>query len=439
MREVATRVLLLVLVAQSVFALVAADMSMTTMPMGDSTPANQPACVSNSSATSCVSYTYPNANAYADLNNLCTAMSFMPGCSIYSACNLTNNALSPDTACEPFQLLTTICKLDTGMSMMSGCANYNSLCANTSVVRQCSSVSGLAFLPTTQQVNSDVKSICSDMTMDGCERCTPDWEKGKTFSTCNLLDVYGYLCYTMPDMRQCVSGTSWDSLCSTSSPGKPLYLCKGQMMSPASLFSSNATSSSNGSSSSNSNGASSKFKPGPVMKMYFFTDTPFYLLFKSWTPSTSAGYTGAWFAVFALGIVYEMLHMFRSWFERYWLSKTAESVRDVEVGCDCAHQGSAKDGTPAIGDPPGKTKPMGASLASVKEASLLWLGQDLMRAMLVFLSAGLANILMLAVMSFNVGILFAATGGLAFGTLVFGRFHGRGSHAYSDTRACCTG
>jgi hypothetical protein len=46
-----------------------------------------------------------------------------------------------------------------------------------------------------------VRSICEEMTMDGCERCMPSWQAGKTWADCDLLDTYSYLCYQMPDMR----------------------------------------------------------------------------------------------------------------------------------------------------------------------------------------------------------------------------------------------
>lgn len=43
-----------------------------------------------------------------------------------------------------------------------------------------------------------VRSICEEMVMAGCERCTPSWQKGDTIAACDLLDTYSYLCYQMP-------------------------------------------------------------------------------------------------------------------------------------------------------------------------------------------------------------------------------------------------
>jgi copper transporter 1 len=47
-------------------------------------------------------------------------------------------------------------------------------------------------------VPPQVRSICEEMTMDGCERCMPSWQAGKTWADCDLLDTYSYLCYQMP-------------------------------------------------------------------------------------------------------------------------------------------------------------------------------------------------------------------------------------------------
>jgi copper transporter 1 len=43
-----------------------------------------------------------------------------------------------------------------------------------------------------------VRSICEEMTMDGCERCMPSWQAGKEWADCDMLGTYSYLCYQMP-------------------------------------------------------------------------------------------------------------------------------------------------------------------------------------------------------------------------------------------------
>lgn len=66
--------------------------------------------------------------------------------------------------CDPFQLLATLCKLDTGLnssSVAASCATYASLCANPVAASSVCSpgvAPGLAYLPTTATVTAMVRS-----------------------------------------------------------------------------------------------------------------------------------------------------------------------------------------------------------------------------------------------------------------------------------------
>jgi hypothetical protein len=76
---------------------------------------------------------------------------------------------------------------------------------------------------------------------------------------------------------------------------------------------------------------------GPVMKMYFFEDLPFYLLFKSWTPSNRGQLAGAWFAVFAMGLLYELLQMLYGRYEAdFWAKQQARAAAAVGRRCGVA-------------------------------------------------------------------------------------------------------
>lgn len=117
------------------------------------------------------------------------------------------------------------------MYRMRGCANYNTICRsgktdssslNTNV-QQCHSATGLANMLNTKTVNDRVKSICEAMPgMDGCDRCK--FEVGKTYAACDLLSVYGRLCFDMPEMYQC---GEWMTLCKSN---PELGMCKGELL-----------------------------------------------------------------------------------------------------------------------------------------------------------------------------------------------------------------
>eukprot|EP00879_Flechtneria_rotunda_P004898 GHRR01005172.1.p1 GENE.GHRR01005172.1~~GHRR01005172.1.p1 ORF type:complete len:321 (+),score=61.76 GHRR01005172.1:1164-2126(+) len=304
-------------------------------------------------------------------------------------------------------------------------------------------MTGLKDIPTSSKVNSQVRSICEEMTMDGCEKCMPSWEAGRTWADCDLLDVYGSLCHQMPDMSQC---SEWHAMCQAD---------------PTLIF---CHSNSGGGSGGGSGGAAS---PGPVMKMYFFEDLPFYLLFKSWTPTTQGQLIGAWFAVFVLGLVYEFLQMLYGRFETdfwtRWKSKQqlhsctgidvergrplAEGVAQdpdlpsIAAGVDAAglmgkgnccggisHSSSdgVAPGGKAVRKGDGKLTSPCRALAGPHARDGSWqtsmLAMDLIRGVSRFILAGVAYLLMLAAMSYHVAIFFAVISGIAVGSMLFGRW-----------------
>jgi hypothetical protein len=272
--------------------------------------------------------------------------------------------------------------------------------------------------------------------------------------------------------------------------------------------------------------------PGPVMKMYFFNEVPFYLLFKSWVPRDATQLAGAWLAIFALGLVYEALQAaYGRWEAGFWARRVgahtaaaaaaaaaaAQRGMDEELGGPLAEgvlggqQGGgaykqAGDGrvsdtaaaaasgsnyggrsagatvyapppqqqqggavSPAYGVPGGKrpccgAPPSGADASMSMHSAASggkhgssgrcspWpcggggrggmgrsgvggsraagvtclqadlLAMDLARGAARFVLAGLAYLLMLAAMSFNVAIFFAVISGMAAGSALFGRW-----------------
>lgn len=219
-------------------AAVSGQMGMGDMHMGHSMPMNSSsmplpdACVTTPTLANCTNFKYPVTSAAADVKSLCTAMPFMAGCSVAAACNAScagptsptapgaANVSAQDPAiCSPLNHLATICKLDTGMSKMKGCTNFNSMCAEGSKVAQCANVTGITTLPPTRVINEKVRAVCESMPHTGCELCLPSWQKNATWGDCDLLKVYGSVCGEMPDMPEC---KEWDTMC-TADPS--LFAC----------------------------------------------------------------------------------------------------------------------------------------------------------------------------------------------------------------------
>lgn len=224
-------------------------------------------------------------------------------------------------------------------------------------------------------------------------------------------------------------------------------------------------------------GGGTPASPGPVMKMYFFNDMPFYLLFKSWTPRTNADLLGAWFAIFCLGVLYEFLQMLYGKKEsEFWAKRSARQSAaaaaaaatqrrlDEETGIPLAegvmiekdaggydpprstvsptgkaccgggggggggHVPSRPDsaasydrtgGAPYKGSRSSRRGVMG-SVGAYMQPDLV--AMDLVRGVARFVLAGMAYLLMLAAMCFNVAIFFAVICGVAVGSMLFGRW-----------------
>lgn len=112
------------------------------------------------------------------------------------------------------------------MPGMKGSETYNKMCGSDplkSVIAQCKTLNFV--LPTSKQATQQIYSICSEMSMNGCEKCKFSFIVGKitrpdaTYSNCDLLTVYSNLCIEMPDMYQCkvviiITTKEWKNYCS---------------------------------------------------------------------------------------------------------------------------------------------------------------------------------------------------------------------------------
>jgi hypothetical protein len=127
------KLLVPILLVQAVLAVTAQQhQAMKTGSAASAGP--QSPCVTAPTAAECSQFTYPQASAAADIGSLCKGMHFMASCSVAKACNASGagpdgNPRGPGAAdvsrnnpdvCDPFQHVTTVCRLDAGMSRMSG-------------------------------------------------------------------------------------------------------------------------------------------------------------------------------------------------------------------------------------------------------------------------------------------------------------------------------
>jgi len=330
-------------------------------------------CFTSSWLPECSTYTYPSSNITSDITDLCQAMFYMPGCTINNVC--LTGAHQTDPYCEDFSVLADICEYD--MPRMGGCGPYVGLCGlPNSTVGQCDAFPSIPGLPTTDQANTAIKSMCGQHYMEGCNDCDTS-QTG--FMQCDLLAVYSKLCLGMPDMLECSywvtmceSIPTWSEFCPSDDPDA---------------------------------------QQPPIMRMYFHTGWVDYVLFETWVPRTRAAYFGTIVAIIILSILYEGIQTFQSYMEFKWNYEHEVAVNGKSFS---------------------ELDPINPNLKLVWGKTPFRFKVDLQRALLHTLQVIMGYSLMLIAMTFNVGMFLAVLGGIFVGHFFFARFRG-----ISSKSTCC--
>lgn len=363
----------------------------------------------------------------------------MVGCSLQTACDAAD---STSVYCEPFTLLATICD---EMPAMKDCARYNSLCQSGSLVPQCKSNPSIPYAPTTREATDAVTSMCSTHGMVGCEDCTSAAKCPHPF------DTLSQICLGMPSMEGC---QQFYSMCSVvSSDGESLNgLCKADTSSSDYL---------------------------PPMRMWLHTGITDIVLIKEWVPTDGGYYFGTLVACFAAAVVCQYLKAAKIEQEIVWASKRPVlPCRNMACGSNidaldadgmdkamhqkgptccgggaCGSRGpdNLPESSGAIGPsnlPEPAQSPTAASSSSSGSRSarqtdvpsgktsfltatfrtlFAWCAfskpqfkRNIIRSLFTGIIVFLDYMLMLIVMTFNIGIILAVVFGFMIGTLLFG-------------------
>ncbi|PSN61777.1 hypothetical protein BS50DRAFT_504095 [Corynespora cassiicola Philippines] len=193
------------------------------------------------------------------------------------------------------------------------------------------------------------------------------------------------------------------------------------------------------------------------MSSTFSFDTHVTLFFTEWTTTTPAAYIFTVIFLFFLGIFNRFLGALRSQLERRWKENQSKSQNQIQQGMAELRKrpttiqghirswsrqlnpktsrldGDEEESEPLSPAPPGLPVHTADKDASVSQAKFwipsgVWsVKKDGIRAMLEFSRALIGYILMLAVMTYNVGFFFAVTGSVLLGEFIFGRYTQGGS------------
>jgi len=249
-------------------------------------------------------------------------------------------------------------ELCTDMPGMANCTSYKSMCLANETHVTECQAPALP-LPSSSQCLSSVSTICSDPMMMGMAGCSKCSTNHLAMGLpCEVLQVYSELCLSMSNMPECAK---WKAVCDLV-PDWPIC----------------------------SYGGGTNMPP---MRMYFHTGYLDYVLFEQWVPSNIGYYIATWLVVCLFAVFYEFFKLYRSSLERKWTENVGtEELEYMTINGEKTFYPRFR---PRV---------------------------DILRAFLHFLEVAWGMVIMLVVMTFNLGLFFAVCGGAFLGMLFVGRF-----------------
>ncbi|KAF2259064.1 putative Ctr copper transporter [Lojkania enalia] len=160
------------------------------------------------------------------------------------------------------------------------------------------------------------------------------------------------------------------------------------------------------------------------MSMAFFTATNTPLYSESWTPSSAGAYAGTCIFLIVLAILLRAGFTLKAWLDRRALRSALKRRYVVVAGQAPVLEKVVSDANSQTGilTTNGVEENVRMVEAPVEDFQPFRFSVDLPRAALMTVLAGVAYLLMLAVMTYNVGYFLSILAGTFVGELAFGRF-----------------
>ncbi|KAH7116920.1 Ctr copper transporter-like protein [Dendryphion nanum] len=159
------------------------------------------------------------------------------------------------------------------------------------------------------------------------------------------------------------------------------------------------------------------------MQMSFFTATNTMLFSESWTPSSAGAYAGTCIFLIVLAILLRAILTAKTWLDARAMEAALKRryvvVADQQILADKAGDSSSMTGILTTN---GVQENVKVVSAPVKHIQPWRFSVDLPRAAIMTVAVAIGYLLMLAVMTYNVGYFLSILAGAFIGELAFGRF-----------------
>ncbi|PSC68719.1 CTR type copper ion transporter isoform B [Micractinium conductrix] len=392
-----------------------------------------PSCYQDPGQQRCRTFQHPAAEAVADIRQLCASMPLV-GCSLWAQCS---SGAATGGYCQPFSVLGSICQPN---SVMAGCQRWAALCtAQGSVVQQCITAAPIRNAPMTSQTMDAVAAGCSSASgagVAGCAQCRSGTTGGSQGCS-DPLGVMAALCRSTPDLPQCAhftalcaeAGGTFTSMCASGS-----VAATGDEQPPA------------------GEAAGAAQLPADL-KMYLHASMSAMIVLQSWVPSSAGAYIASCLAVMAVAATVQGLKALGSQLEGRWAAARAGAAAGHAAVPVFSPAGSPGYGSPMHGMPRSSIDGKGDRRSSHLSAPMLWrnslgrlgvssagspwhpaaqqklpyitkaeLARNAARATLTGAAVWLDYMLLLVVVTFNLGLIVSATLGFCLGSLAFGHW-----------------
>lgn len=438
-------------------------------------PTAGPTCYADPTQDSCRAFQHADVASEADVRQLCGSTPSMTGCSLWQQCS---SGGATGSYCQPFSLLGSICLPNPAVS---GCQGWAALCSTAgSVVQECSSAAPVRNVPMTTQTLEAVVIGCSSQSgasVAGCQQCT-----AAAGACSDPLAVMSRLCQedNTPTLPQC---TNLATMCEEAG-ATFTALCSGQLSGGGIPASSGISEDGNAGGSGDASGAGSGGTPAtgsneaggstlPAgMNAYLHASMSAMILFQSWVPSSAGAYVASCLAIMATAVAVQALKAVQLQLESRWAAQRAAAKRATLPGV-CNPASSPEFGSsPTFG---GRTSLDGTGdhrRSSHISAPMLWrsslgrlvssagspthrqlagrhnaqpyitrqeLARNAARSLFTGAVVWLDYMLMLVVMTFNLGLILSATLGFCLGALAFGHWGERAAAAHAAAAAASLG